>query len=155
MIYELCYDFWIWLMPSMTFRQLKLQYFVDLVLCTFSLSMYCWSALVTGLPPLYTLCLYVCISFIPGCNGYCIYCCSVDDGFPAVTFYFENGLSLKVYPHDYLFLSVSILQVYLIFLLLWYMRVLFGLFLDLLLSAFCRYLLFMPHFGYPFLKYSV
>ncbi|TKY64950.1 Aspartic proteinase protein 2 [Spatholobus suberectus] len=30
---------------------------------------------------------------------------SVDDGFPAVTFYFENGLSLKVYPHDYLFLS--------------------------------------------------
>ncbi|KAI9115070.1 hypothetical protein K1719_014083 [Acacia pycnantha] len=30
---------------------------------------------------------------------------SVDDGFPAVTFYFENGLSLKVYPHDYLFPS--------------------------------------------------
>ncbi|XP_076884884.1 aspartic proteinase 36-like [Bidens hawaiensis] len=28
---------------------------------------------------------------------------SVDDGFPAVTFYFENSLSLKVYPHDYLF----------------------------------------------------
>ncbi|KHN15578.1 Aspartic proteinase-like protein 2 [Glycine soja] len=30
---------------------------------------------------------------------------SVDDGFPAVTFFFENGLSLKVYPHDYLFPS--------------------------------------------------
>ncbi|CAJ1838641.1 unnamed protein product [Sphenostylis stenocarpa] len=30
---------------------------------------------------------------------------SVDDGFPAVIFYFENGLSLKVYPHDYLFPS--------------------------------------------------
>lgn len=30
---------------------------------------------------------------------------SVDDGFPAVTFYFENELSLKVYPHDYLFAS--------------------------------------------------
>ncbi|QHO09928.1 Aspartic proteinase-like protein [Arachis hypogaea] len=30
---------------------------------------------------------------------------SVDDGFPLVTFYFENGLSLKVYPHDYLFAS--------------------------------------------------
>ncbi|XP_027350639.1 aspartic proteinase-like protein 2 isoform X3 [Abrus precatorius] len=30
---------------------------------------------------------------------------SVDDGFPAVTFYFANGLSLKVYPHDYLFPS--------------------------------------------------
>ncbi|KAJ9555417.1 hypothetical protein OSB04_010031 [Centaurea solstitialis] len=28
---------------------------------------------------------------------------SVDDGFPMVTFYFENSLSLKVYPHDYLF----------------------------------------------------
>ncbi|XP_076885507.1 aspartic proteinase 36-like [Bidens hawaiensis] len=28
---------------------------------------------------------------------------SVDDGFPAVTFYFENSLSLTVYPHDYLF----------------------------------------------------
>ncbi|KAJ9558887.1 hypothetical protein OSB04_013501 [Centaurea solstitialis] len=25
------------------------------------------------------------------------------DGLPAVTFYFENSLSLKVYPHDYLF----------------------------------------------------
>ncbi|PRQ38102.1 putative nepenthesin [Rosa chinensis] len=30
---------------------------------------------------------------------------SVDDGFPAVTFDFENSLSLKVYPHDYLFPS--------------------------------------------------
>ncbi|PWA92332.1 Aspartic peptidase [Artemisia annua] len=28
---------------------------------------------------------------------------SVDDGFPAVTFYFENSLFLKVYPRDYLF----------------------------------------------------
>ncbi|XP_071701304.1 aspartic proteinase 36-like [Rutidosis leptorrhynchoides] len=28
---------------------------------------------------------------------------SVDDAFPAVTFYFENSLSLNVYPHDYLF----------------------------------------------------
>ncbi|XP_023748697.3 aspartic proteinase 36 [Lactuca sativa] len=36
---------------------------------------------------------YTCFKF-PG---------SVDDGFPEVTFYFENSLSLKVYPHDYLF----------------------------------------------------
>ncbi|XP_042986672.1 aspartic proteinase 36-like isoform X1 [Carya illinoinensis] len=28
---------------------------------------------------------------------------SVDDGFPPVTFYFENSLSLKVYPREYLF----------------------------------------------------
>ncbi|KAG5001338.1 hypothetical protein JHK87_022410 [Glycine soja] len=35
----------------------------------------------------------------------CLFCSSVDDGFPAVTFFFENGLSLKVYPHDYLFPS--------------------------------------------------
>ncbi|XP_024984319.1 aspartic proteinase-like protein 2 [Cynara cardunculus var. scolymus] len=28
---------------------------------------------------------------------------SVDYKFPAVTFHFENSLSLKVYPHDYLF----------------------------------------------------
>ncbi|KAA8538850.1 hypothetical protein F0562_025542 [Nyssa sinensis] len=27
----------------------------------------------------------------------------VDDGFPDVIFHFENSLSLKVYPHDYLF----------------------------------------------------
>ncbi|XP_059665606.1 aspartic proteinase 36-like isoform X2 [Cornus florida] len=27
----------------------------------------------------------------------------VDDGFPAVTFRFENSLSLKIYPRDYLF----------------------------------------------------
>jgi len=73
--------------------------------------MYCWSTLITGLFPLYTLCLYVYVSFNQECNGYRICCCSVDDGFPAVTFYFENGLSLKVYPHDYLFPSVSILQV--------------------------------------------
>ncbi|XP_050373114.1 aspartic proteinase 36 [Argentina anserina] len=30
---------------------------------------------------------------------------SLDNGFPAVTLYFENSLSLKVYPHDYLFPS--------------------------------------------------
>uniref|UniRef100_A0A5B6YJP9 Putative aspartic proteinase-like protein 2 n=1 Tax=Davidia involucrata TaxID=16924 RepID=A0A5B6YJP9_DAVIN len=28
---------------------------------------------------------------------------NVDDGFPVVTFHFENSLSLTVYPHDYLF----------------------------------------------------
>ncbi|KAL6970848.1 hypothetical protein U1Q18_030530 [Sarracenia purpurea var. burkii] len=28
---------------------------------------------------------------------------SIDDGFPPVTFHFERSLSLKVYPHDYLF----------------------------------------------------
>ncbi|GAB4834982.1 hypothetical protein Ancab_033249 [Ancistrocladus abbreviatus] len=28
---------------------------------------------------------------------------SVDDGFPPVTFYFQNSLSLTVYPHEYLF----------------------------------------------------
>lgn len=28
---------------------------------------------------------------------------NVDDGFPLVTFYFANGLPLKVYPHQYLF----------------------------------------------------
>ncbi|PWA40899.1 Aspartic peptidase [Artemisia annua] len=27
----------------------------------------------------------------------------LDEGFPAVTFYFENSLRLTVYPHDYLF----------------------------------------------------
>ncbi|XP_020107470.1 aspartic proteinase-like protein 2 [Ananas comosus] len=31
------------------------------------------------------------------------YAGSVDDGFPAVVFHFENSLSLNVYPHDYLF----------------------------------------------------
>lgn len=34
--------------------------------------------------------------------------CSVDDGFPVVTFHFENSLVLEVYPHDYLFPFVSI-----------------------------------------------
>ncbi|CAA6667956.1 unnamed protein product [Spirodela intermedia] len=29
----------------------------------------------------------------------------VDDGFPIVTLHFENSLSLRVYPHDYLFQS--------------------------------------------------
>ncbi|GAY48872.1 hypothetical protein CUMW_114960 [Citrus unshiu] len=28
---------------------------------------------------------------------------SVDEGFPNVTFHFENSVSLKVYPHEYLF----------------------------------------------------
>ncbi|KAF9612093.1 hypothetical protein IFM89_038072 [Coptis chinensis] len=28
---------------------------------------------------------------------------SVDDGFPAVTFHFEDSLTLMVYPHDYMF----------------------------------------------------
>ncbi|XP_051139999.1 aspartic proteinase 36-like [Andrographis paniculata] len=28
---------------------------------------------------------------------------NIDDGFPVVTFHFENSLSLPVYPHDYLF----------------------------------------------------
>lgn len=31
------------------------------------------------------------------------YSCSVDDGFPIVKFHFEESVSLKVYPHDYLF----------------------------------------------------
>ncbi|KAL2482242.1 Eukaryotic aspartyl protease family protein [Forsythia ovata] len=31
------------------------------------------------------------------------YCGNVDDGFPVVTFHFEDSLSLSVYPHDYLF----------------------------------------------------
>lgn len=36
-------------------------------------------------------------------------CCSVDDAFPVVTFHFKGSLSLKVYPHDYLFpVDVSI-----------------------------------------------
>lgn len=35
--------------------------------------------------------------------------CSIDDGFPMVTFYFENSLSLKVHPHEYLFPFVSII----------------------------------------------
>ncbi|MFS7905895.1 putative aspartic peptidase A1 family, aspartic peptidase domain superfamily [Helianthus anomalus] len=34
---------------------------------------------------------------------------SVDDELPAVTFHFENSLSLKVDPHDYMFTYVSIL----------------------------------------------
>ncbi|KAF5822385.1 putative aspartic peptidase A1 family, aspartic peptidase domain superfamily [Helianthus annuus] len=34
---------------------------------------------------------------------------SVDDELPVVTFHFENSLSLKVHPHDYLFTYVSIL----------------------------------------------
>nr|XP_017225601.1 PREDICTED: aspartic proteinase-like protein 2 isoform X2 [Daucus carota subsp. sativus] len=36
---------------------------------------------------------------------------NVDDGFPVVTFHFEDSLSLSVYPHDYLFaVDVSILS---------------------------------------------
>ncbi|CAA7404782.1 unnamed protein product [Spirodela intermedia] len=34
-----------------------------------------------------------------------LYTKSVDDGFPIVTLHFENSLSLRVYPHDYLFQS--------------------------------------------------
>lgn len=33
--------------------------------------------------------------------------CSVNDGFPQVTFHFENSLSLRVRPHEYLFPYVS------------------------------------------------
>lgn len=32
-----------------------------------------------------------------------MFLCSVDDGFPTVTFHFEDSLSLTVYPHEYLF----------------------------------------------------
>lgn len=35
--------------------------------------------------------------------------CSVDDGFPPVTFHFGSSLSLKVYPREYLFPYVSML----------------------------------------------
>lgn len=28
---------------------------------------------------------------------------SIDDDFPDVTFHFEDSLTLKTYPHDYLF----------------------------------------------------
>lgn len=35
--------------------------------------------------------------------------CSVDDGFPPVTFHFGSSLHLKVYPRDYLFPFVSML----------------------------------------------
>lgn len=35
--------------------------------------------------------------------------CSLDDGFPAVTFHFADSLNLTAYPHDYLFIvTVSI-----------------------------------------------
>lgn len=34
----------------------------------------------------------------------------VDDGFPPVIFHFENSLLLKVYPHEYLFQYVSMLD---------------------------------------------
>lgn len=37
--------------------------------------------------------------------------CSVDNGFPVVSFHFEDSLSLTVYPHEYLFkISVSKLE---------------------------------------------
>lgn len=29
--------------------------------------------------------------------------CSVDDGFPIVSFHFDKSLTLTVYPHEYLF----------------------------------------------------
>lgn len=32
-----------------------------------------------------------------------LYSCSVDDGFPTVTFHFDGSLSLTVYAHEYLF----------------------------------------------------
>lgn len=35
------------------------------------------------------------------------FCHSVDDAFPNVTFHFATSLTLKVYPHDYLFPFVS------------------------------------------------
>ncbi|KAJ0611869.1 putative aspartic peptidase A1 family, aspartic peptidase domain superfamily, xylanase inhibitor [Helianthus annuus] len=34
----------------------------------------------------------------------------VDDEFPAVTFHFENSLSLKVDPHDYLFKYITLIN---------------------------------------------
>lgn len=37
--------------------------------------------------------------------------CSVDDGFPPVSFHFGKSLNLTVYPHDYLFPFVSILLI--------------------------------------------
>lgn len=32
-----------------------------------------------------------------------MYVCSVDEGFPVITFQFDNSISLPVYPHNYLF----------------------------------------------------
>lgn len=37
--------------------------------------------------------------------------CSVDEGFPPVSFHFGKSLNLTVYPHDYLFPFVSILLI--------------------------------------------
>lgn len=36
----------------------------------------------------------------------------VDEGFPNVTFHFENSVFLRVYPHDYLFPYVSIFSLF-------------------------------------------
>lgn len=36
-------------------------------------------------------------------NYFVHFCCSVDDGFPKITFHFEDDLALNVYPHDYFF----------------------------------------------------
>jgi len=85
------------------------------------------------------------------CDGYLILCCSVDDGFPNVTFYFENGLSLKVYPHDYLFLSVSTRKIPLHLCCYGYQR-LIGLILGPDIIVFCQYILLMRH-SYHFLKF--
>lgn len=50
----------------------------------------------------------------------CIYVlpafCSIDDGFPVVTFHFDQSLSLPVYPREYLFeVRVSMLDLFQIF----------------------------------------
>jgi hypothetical protein len=41
----------------------------------------------------------LCIFLTPSPHSFC----SIDDGFPVVTFSFEGDLTLNVYPHDYLF----------------------------------------------------
>ena len=51
-----------------------------------------------------------CILMVLCCFIWYIFLCSVDDGFPPVTFHFENSLLLKVYPHEYLFQHVSMLD---------------------------------------------
>ena len=36
-------------------------------------------------------------------NWRILFSCSVDDGFPTITFHFEDDLALHVYPHEYFF----------------------------------------------------
>ena len=36
-------------------------------------------------------------------NWHILFSCSVDDGFPTITFHFEADLALHVYPHEYFF----------------------------------------------------